>query len=145
MKEVCCPDLYEAKQRHKRKKARQEFSRLIYYLKKKDYIKIKNLEQNKGIILTKKGAEKVLKVKFKIKDKQKRSDERWQMIIFDIPEKKRWLRDLLRDNLRILNYKMLQQSIWICPYDVQKETEFILKKHSMDQYAKLFLIEELKL
>ena len=145
MKEVCCPDIYELRKQYKRKKAKQEFNRLVYYLKKKGFIKIKNLEQNKGIILTKKGAEKVLRAKFKIKSKQKRLDEKWQMIIFDIPEKKRHLRDLLRDNLRILNYKLLQQSIWICPYDVQKETEFILRKHSIDPYVKLFLIEEIEL
>ncbi|MDF1498392.1 MAG: hypothetical protein P1P85_03525 [Patescibacteria group bacterium] len=145
MKEVCCPALYELKQQHKKRKTKQQFSHLVSYLKRNGYIKIKNLKQNKGIVLTKKGAEKVLRVKFKIKGGQKRRDGKWQMIVFDIPEKKRWLRDLLRDNLRILNYKLLQQSIWVCPYDVQKETEFILKKHSLDPYVKLFLIEEIEL
>ncbi|MEA1936743.1 MAG: hypothetical protein U9N04_01365 [Patescibacteria group bacterium] len=145
MKEVCCPAIYELKRQHERRKTKQKFSQLIYYLKKRNYIKIKNLKQNKGIILTKKGAEKILKTKFKINKKKKRADKKWQMIIFDIPEEKRWLRDLLRDNLRILNYKMLQRSIWICPYDIQKETEFILKKHSLNLYIKLFLIEEIEI
>ena len=145
MKEVCCPDLYELKKQYKKRETKQKFSQLICYLKKRGYVKIKNLEQNKGIILTKKGAEKVLKAKLKVKNGIKRSDGKWQMIIFDIPEKKRQLRDLLRDNLRILNYKILQQSIWICPYDVQKETEFILRKHSIDPYVKLFLIEEIEI
>ncbi|NOQ67825.1 hypothetical protein GQ568_00095 [Patescibacteria group bacterium] len=67
------------------------------------------------------------------------------MIIFDIPEEKRYLRNLLREKLLLLKYKMLQQSIWICPYDVQKETEFILREHSIDPYIKLFLIEEIEL
>ncbi len=145
MKEACYPDLYELKQQHKRRKTKQEFSQLVYYLKKKGYIKIKNLEQNKGVILTKKGEEKVLRIKFKIRKKEERSDKKWQMIIFDIPEKKRRLRDLLRDNLCLLEYRMLQQSIWVCPYDVQKETEFILRKHSLDPYVKLFLIEEIEI
>ncbi len=145
MEEACCPSLYELKKQHKRQKAKRDFNQLVCCLKKRGYIKIKNLEQNKGVILTKKGMGKVLTAKLKIKNKQKRSDGKWQMIIFDIPEKKRHLRDLLRDNLRILNYKKLQQSIWICPYDVQKETELILKKHSLDQYVKLFLIEEIEI
>lgn len=145
MIEVCCPALYDLKKQYKRQKGRQRFTQFIYRLKKNGYIKIKNLEQNEGVILTKKGTEKVLKAKLKMKDKQKRPDGKWQMIIFDIPEEKRNLRDLLRDNLRLLKYEILQQSIWICPYDVQRETEFLLRKYSLDPYIKLFLIEEIEL
>ncbi len=143
MKEACCPSLYELKQKYKREKTKRQFSQLIYRLKKNGYIKIKNLEQNEGIILTKKGTEKVLKSKIKIQNNKKRPDKKWQMIIFDIPEEKRQLRNLLRQKLILLKYKMLQQSIWICPYDVQKETEFILRENSIDPYVKLFLIEEI--
>ncbi|MCK5122714.1 MAG: hypothetical protein KAQ87_00995 [Candidatus Pacebacteria bacterium] len=145
MKEVCCPALYELKQEYKKQKAKQKFSQLVYRLKKNGYIKIKNLEQNEGIILTEKGTEKVLKTKLKMQNKKKRSDEKWQMIIFDIPERKKGLRNLLRGKLRLLEYKMLQQSIWICPYNVQKETQFILRKYSLDSYVKLFLIKEIEI
>jgi len=145
MKEYCYPSLCELRNQYKRKQTKQQFSQLIYRLKKNGYIKIKNLEQNEGVILTKKGAEKVLKAKLKTKDKKKRRDGKWQMIIFDIPEEKRYLRNLLREKLRLLEYKMLQQSIWICPYSVQKETELVLRKYSIDPYIKLFLIEEVEL
>ena len=144
IEEAYCPPLYDLRKQYKRQKNKQKFSQLIYRLKKNGYIKIKNLEQNEGVILTKKGAEKVLKIKLKIERKERRIDEKWQMIIFDIPEEKRFLRDLLREKLRLLEYKMLQQSIWICPYNVQKETEFILRKHSLDPYVKLFLIKEIE-
>lgn len=140
-----CPDLRDLKKHYEKQKEKQKFTQLIYRLKKNGYIRIKNLKQNEGVILTKKGAEKVLKAKLKIKDKQKRPDGKWQMIIFDIPEEKRYLRNLLREKLRLLKYKMLQQSIWICPYNVQKETELILRKYSIDPYIKLFLIEEIEL
>ena len=144
IEEAYCPPLYDLRKQYKRQKNKQKFSQLIYRLKKNGYIKSKNLEQNEGVILTKKGAEKVLKIKLKIERKERRIDEKWQMIIFDIPEEKRFLRDLLREKLRLLEYKMLQQSIWICPYNVQKETEFILRKHSLDPYVKLFLIKEIE-
>ncbi len=145
IKEAYCPALYDLKKQYERQKNKQKFSQLIYRLKKNGYIKIKNLEQNEGVMLTKRGAEKVLKVKLKTERKKRRSDEKWQMIIFDIPEEKRFLRDLLREKLRLLEYKMLQQSIWVCPYNVQKETELILRKHSLDLYVKLFLIKEIEL
>lgn len=145
MKEVFSPDLFRLKKEYERQKARRQFSQLISYLKEKGYIKIKNLEQKQGVILTPRGMEKILKIKFKMKKKKKRSDGKWQMIIFDIPEKKRHLRDLLRDYLRLLGYKMLQQSIWVCPFDVLKETEAVIRKYSLDPYIKLFLIEEVEI
>ncbi len=145
MKEYCCPSFHKLKKQYERKQTKQQFSQLIYRLKKNGYIKIKNLEQNDGIVLTKKGTEKVLKAKLKTKNNKKRPDGKWQMIIFDIPEKKRYSRNLLRKKLLLLKYKMLQRSIWICPYDVQKETEFILRKNLLDSYVKLFLIEEIEI
>ncbi len=145
MTEALCPSLYELKNQYRRKQSKQQFSQLIYHLKKNGYIKIKSLKQNKGIVLTKKGSEKVLKAKLKLGNNKKRLDGKWQMIIFDIPEEKKYLRNLLREKLILLKYKMLQRSVWICPYDVSKEIEFILRKNSIDSYVKLFLIEEIKL
>ena len=145
MKEVLYPDIYRLRRLYERKKAKRYFAQFIDYLSGKGYIKIKNLEQKQGIILTKKGAEKALKTKLRLEEKKKRSDGKFQMIIFDIPEKKRYLRDLLRENLQILGYKMLQKSIWVCPHDVLKETEKIIREYSLDQYVKLFLIEEIEI
>lgn len=145
IKDVCFPDFFRLKREYERQKARKQFNQFIEYLKKKGYIKIKNLEQKQGIILTPKGAEKVLKIKFKMKTKKIRADGKWQMVVFDIPERKRHLRDIFRSYLRILGYKMFQQSIWICPFDVLKETEGIIRKYSLDPYVRLFLIEEIEI
>lgn len=144
MKEVCYADLYKLKRKYQKEQNKRKVCQLIYYLKSKGYIKIKNLDQKQGVILTAKGAEKALKVKFKMMDKKRRKDGKWQMMIFDIPESKRRLRSLLRENLYLLGYKMLQQSVWICPYDVLKETEVVLRRYFLDQYVKLFLIEEIE-
>jgi phenylacetic acid degradation operon negative regulatory protein len=89
------------------------------------------------------GVEKVLNSKFKNIKRKTRPDGKWQMIIFDIPERKRHLRDLLRIKLYFLEYKMFQQSVWISPYDTYKETEKFLRENSLDQYVRLFLIEEI--
>lgn len=143
-REVWCPELHKFRYKYNKKQERKNFSRFIYYLKRKGFIKIKNLKETQAVLITKKGANKVLKIKLKIKERKKRKDRKWQMIIFDVPEKKRLLRDLLRENLYLLGYKMLQQSVWACPYDVLLETEVILRKYSLDSYVKLFLIEEVE-
>ncbi len=129
------------KYRHQKNKIK--FNNLIHYLKKNNYIKVKNLENKKAIILTKDGLDKALKASFKIGLKNKRKDGRWVMLIFDIPQKYRKSRDVLRSVLYDLGYKMFQQSVWVTPYDVSEKTERSLQFYSLEKFVKIFLIEEI--
>jgi len=144
-KEARYHDLYKLKRMFEKGKSRKYFGQFIYYLKKRGYIKIKNLERKKGVMLTKKGIQKALRARFKTKEKRMRKDGKYQMVIFDIPERKCKLRKLFRECLQILGYKMLQKSVWVCPYDVYKETEEIVRKYSLDPYVRFFLIEEVEI
>jgi len=145
MKEAFYPDIYKLRKKYARKRTKKQFTKLIYYLKNKGYIKIKNLEEKQEVILTKRGVEKVLKIQFRTMKKRGRPDGKWQMVIFDIPERKRDLRDIFRENLQLLGYRMLQQSVWVCPFDVLKETEGVIRQYELDDYIRLFLIEELEI
>ncbi|MBZ9571765.1 hypothetical protein KJA15_00265 [Patescibacteria group bacterium] len=145
LKEVWFPELYKARCFYRKKADRREFFKFIRYLKKKGYIKVKSLEPNEAIILTQKGIEKVLKTTLRLKEKRRRKDGKWIMVIFDIPEKKRNFRDLFRENLQLLGFKYLQKSIWVCPYDVLEEVQGLIVKYDLEKYVKTFLIEELEL
>jgi len=92
--------------------------------------------------LTSKGLEKIFEISLKLKRKKKGSDGKWIMLMFDIPENKKHLRDKLRRYILSLGYKMLQKSVWVCPFDVLKETKDILRLKSLDPYARIFLIEK---
>jgi len=126
-----------------KKYSRRQFSKLISYLKKKNYIAIKNLCQNKGIIITKRGMEKMLIASAHPKNTKKRKDGKWLMLMFDVPEKMRSLRNLLRSILQNLGYRKFQHSVWVTPYDVLEATEKILAMRSLDEYVKIFVIEEI--
>jgi len=52
---------------------------------------------------------------FKI-PKPKRWDKKWRIIIFDIQEKRRRSRDLLRQTLQQIGFSKLQESVWVYPY-----------------------------
>lgn len=119
------------------------FKKVLSYLKRRGYIKIKELENKQAIILTPKGATKLEKIALKIKCNKKRRDGKWQMVIFDIPEKKRFARDQLRWALKNLGYQRFQKSIWICPYNVLEETQNLIKNLSLKSYVRLLLIEEM--
>lgn len=121
----------------------REFSKLIYWLKKNNYIKVKNLEGKKAVMLTKKGFSKAFKASFKLGELKKRKDEKWVMLIFDLPKYHQKSRKLLRSILVNLGYKLLQHSVWVTPYDVSEKMENLLQHYSLDKYVKIFLIEKL--
>ncbi|MCR4279199.1 MAG: hypothetical protein NUV78_00480 [Candidatus Zambryskibacteria bacterium] len=51
--------------------------------------------------------------------KQKRWDRKWRVIIFDIPEKKKSIRDRLRRLFISAGLIRLQDSVWVYPYDCE--------------------------
>lgn len=128
-----------------KKKDKKQFSQFVSYLKRKGYIQDYNLKLKEGIILTKEGEEKALRLKNRFLDKKERKDGKWIMIMYDIPEKKKRQRFFLRRDLKQLGYKKLQNSIWVCPYDTYKETEKVIEGYLLSSYVKTFLIEEIKI
>lgn len=49
----------------------------------------------------------------------KKWDGKWRIVIFDIPEKKRTTRTRVRGILHEAGFKMLQDSVWVIPYDCE--------------------------
>ena len=47
----------------------------------------------------------------------KKWDKKWRVIIFDIPEKRRAVRDQLRQTLNNIGFVKLQNSVWVYPYE----------------------------
>lgn len=135
---------HRLRREYERQKAKTSFSQFIHYLQHKGYIRVKALEGTQGIMLTPKGAEKVLRVKRKLKEKKRRNDGKWIMIVFDIPEKRKSTREILRAALVDLGYQRFQQSVWVCPYDVYAETEELVRQYRAIPYVRLFLIEEIE-
>jgi CRISPR-associated endonuclease Cas2 len=61
---------------------------------------------------------------FKIK-KPKRWDGKWRVIIFDIPERKKVLRNKMRDTFVRIGFVRLQDSVWVYPYDCEDLITFL--------------------
>lgn len=129
--------------KYRRDKHRRQFSRLIYYLKSHNFIRVENLKGKKAVMLTKTGLSKALTAKWVFEEKKKRKDGKWIMIIFDIPKNHPKARALLRSILINLGYVLFQYSAWVTPYDISDRTEQLLQLHSLDGYVKIFLIEKL--
>ena len=89
-------------------------------LRSKDRLIENNLLKYKNgfLELTEKGEIKLqlLEMKDWKINKPKKWDGRWRMLIFDIPEKKRPLREKIRSTLLSIGFLRLQDSVWIYPY-----------------------------
>lgn len=88
--------------------------RRLLGFKEKGYFDI-SVKNNKSFFrLTPKGRGLVELLKF-YSGKMK-WDGRWRVLIFDIPEKERYKRDVLRKKMFELGLKKLQESVWIAPH-----------------------------
>jgi len=148
--EAAVTDFIWMRKNYDKARRKKQFSHFLSYLKKKGYIKIKQLEAGKAVFLTQKGKEKALKTKLKFLEKdfqssklKKRKDGKLLMVIFDIPEDKRDWRNVLRDGLMSLGYTFFQKSVWISPFDVYQKTQQLILECGLDKYCHIFLIEKI--
>ncbi len=51
---------------------------------------------------------------------KKRWDKRWRMVMFDIPEKRKSVRERLRRTMREAGFLHLQDSVWVYPHDCEE-------------------------
>lgn len=72
--------------------------------------------------------------------KPARWDGRWRLIIFDIPEERRSLRDALRESLHRIGFLPLQQSVWLYPYDCRDIVELIRAAHGFHPVSVRYLV-----
>jgi DNA-binding transcriptional regulator PaaX len=77
--------------------------------------------RNKMLSLTPKGEAALRKLElneYKIQ-RPGRWDGKWRVLIFDIPEKRRTLRELVRRTLSAIGFIRIQDSVWLYPYDCE--------------------------
>jgi DNA-binding transcriptional regulator PaaX len=68
--------------------------------------------------LTAKGEQQVRKMRLTqaMLPRQKRWDGKWRVLIFDIANRRRGLRDKIRQSLKGAGFSRLQDSVWVFPY-----------------------------
>lgn len=116
-----------AKYEIKRRQKLRAFHRSFYYLRDQGMISIKHKGRQIYISLTKEGMKKLGKYQIdnlEIK-KPKKWDKKWRVLIFDIRDKHKIKREALRGKIKELGLFQLQKSVWICPYEFQKEIEIL--------------------
>lgn len=72
------------------------------------------------------------------KRKNKKWDGKWHLLIFDIPEKNRRVRDDLRQELIKFEFYRLQDSVWVYPHECEDILELLRTKYGV-RYDALYI------
>ena len=100
---------------------KSSFNRSLFRLKERGFIVFEKTKRGNFARITLKGVE-ILR-RFRIKNyklkKPYRWDRKWRILIFDIKEKRRGIRDQLRRILFKMGFIKLQNSVWVYPYDCE--------------------------
>jgi len=114
--------LFKEKDKESKRKIRQTLSRM----ERDGLVKIRRREEKAEIILTEKGKKNATKHYMyhqleRFQDKKPKWDGKWRVVVFDIPQDQRIVRDAFRYLIKKLGMYQLQKSVWVYPHDCEKE------------------------
>lgn len=101
-------------------------------------------ENNDGsctIVLTRNGKDKALTYKLdemKINQPLK-WDGQWRIVLFDIPENQRKIRDAFRYHLKQLGFYEFQKSVFVHPYDCKDEIDYLIEFYNARKYIRFIV------
>lgn len=82
-------------------------------------------------------------IDFKLK-KPKRWDKKWRVLIFDIKESKKSLREKIRRTLISIGFVRLQDSVWIYPYDCEDLVALLKADFKIGRDLLYMIVDELE-
>lgn len=125
---------------------RQGLRRAIRSLYQSKLIKEKeNSDGTITIVLTNKGEEKALTYNLDEMTirKPKHWDSKWRIVLFDIPEKMRRIRDAFRHHLNQLGFYELQKSVFVHPFACQDEIDYLIEFYNARRFIRFIIAESL--
>lgn len=119
--------------------------RTLYNLTEEKLVKISYNKKGEEIIkITGDGEKRILK--YNLNDMKiavpKKWDNWWRLVIFDIPEHCKQVRDALTSKLRELGFYPLQKSVFIFPYKCRDEIDFVCEHFKVRGYVNFFLVKK---
>ena len=122
----------------------QNFQRSFQKLSEEKLIEEQKLTDGSfKLILTKSGKQQARKMSLLSTSinfqKPKRWDEKWRIVLFDIPEKDRKFRNILREHLRALDFLKLQHSVFVSPCPFEKSILELVALYSAERYVRVII------
>ena len=65
-------------------------------------------------------------------------DGYWRLVSFDVSEPYRKIRNLLREILKDFGFALFQESLYLCPFDLDRELKSYLNGTKLDRFVRIF-------
>ncbi len=125
-------DLLFEKVSHRHGGNKTMFARKMYDLQKGDFLHV----INQRVKLTEKGWKRIdLERVEKLQWDEKKRDGFYRLIIFDIPEKRRGARDILREKLREFECQQIQKSVYVTMYCCEKVMQELIELLHIERHV----------
>lgn len=124
---------------------KKDLGRIIKRLKKQEMISFKKSGNQISIQITEKGKKRLLEYDFENLDiRRKKTDGKWRLVIFDIPEDKRSARDVFRRKLLQLDFIRVQDSVFAGVYPCKNEIDFLCHYLGISDFVTLVSLDKIE-
>lgn len=120
--------------------------RTLKQLEKQKQVQINIVNGEPMIQLTQQGKRKILKFSLDslFVDKPKRWDNRWRLVLYDIPQDQNHTRDLLHDALKSIGFLAIQKSVYLIPYPCFEQIEFLREYYGIGNKLQYMLVYQIE-
>lgn len=125
----------------------ERFKLIIKRLKQRKIIKIYQKDNQEMIKLTKKGKAQIPHYLLEEMPSIKSQDDwdgKWRLVIFDIPNDKKKTRDAFRRKLLEFGFYLLQESVFVFPYDCTEEIKYLRELFDLKSQVKYIIAETIE-
>lgn len=125
---------------------RDSLNRSLRSLYKSKLVETKdNHDGTLTLVLSKKG--KLLALAYDIENmgikKPAQWDKKWRIVMFDIPEPLKRVREALRMHFKNMGFYEFQKSVFVHPYPCAKEIEYIMEFYQARKYIRFIVAAEI--
>jgi len=122
--------------------------RVLKNLEKQEILDLQEKDDKVIVYLKNKNHPKIVEYSIKnileFKKKEKKWNGKWFLVFFDVPEIQRNKRDYLRKLLVRLGFYQYQKSVYLFPYECEKEVALIKKIVEGAKYMKYIIAEKIE-
>ena len=138
---MAAPNVFQAFPRNflkeGKKYSKRSLDQALERLLKKGWVKFVQGRNGWRIELTEAGREQfqAYEMRQKMITPSKRWDGNWHMLVFDIEEDRKLIREKVRRTIEQLGFYRLQDSVWVHPYECEEVLELLRTKYKVRHQA----------
>jgi DNA-binding transcriptional regulator PaaX len=70
-------------------------------------------------------------------------DEKWRVVLFDIPESKKKIREALRSHLKDMEFFEFQKSVFVHPFECRDEIDYLIEFYNIRPFVRFIIGESI--